>query len=75
MSISRDVLQACVHPTTDWTEGIKFGPDQTSGPYPVGLSQENRTPHFWFPRSKYNYRNIWSPRIIYFNFAEIFGPS
>ena len=59
MSISRDVLQACVHPTTDWTEGIKFGPDQTSGPYPVGLSQENRTPIFGSP----------GPNII----IEIFG--
>ena len=32
----------------------------------------NRTPHFWFPVQIY--RNIWTPRIIYFNFAEIFGP-
>ena len=37
------------------------------------LSQENLTPHFWFPPVQI-YRNIWTPRIIYFNFAEIFGP-
>ena len=39
----------------------------------VGLSQEKWTPHFWFPPVQM-YRNIWTPRIIYFNFTEIFGP-
>ena len=29
--------------------------------------------HFWFPPVQI-YRNIWTPWIIYFNFAEIFGP-
>ena len=34
----------------------------------------NLDPPFLIPPVQI-YRNIWTPRIIYFNFAEIFGPS
>ena len=40
--------------------------------YACGLSQGNRTPILVPPVQIY--QNIWTPQIIYFNFAEIFGP-
>ena len=40
--------------------------------YGRGLSQENQTPIFSFPGP--NILKYLDPRIIYFNFAETFGP-
>ena len=69
-SVNLRLIQKCA--AVGWRQNVSAHQSNGAGLFTRAVTRKPDPP-FLVPPVQI-YRNIWTPRIIYFNFAEIFGP-